>query len=164
MSSWALWLEWRRDDWVRWDRDVLTIATEALIAAERAKGTIFAWSNGELACRPGSSRPKAVAQPFDTAFYGLKSLSILFPETRTFIDALQADLVQLADLTWDFISRSGGADDTYRKQAEPFRSRIDEQGAQLLTLVQAKLQLTRTVKFRGYSITHTHPRSESSSS
>lgn len=159
------WLEWRRENAVRWDKDILTVATEGLIASERAKGRIYAWSRGEHTTEAGRARPEKVADEIDRAYYKTKSLSILFPDTESTIVLLQQELGKLSALTGAYrgaiesIDRQRGdlaADSVeltdlderaakltadYVAESEVLRSEIDDLGARLLDAVQSRLRV-----------------------
>lgn len=133
-------IEWQREKSVRWDKDILQIATDALISAERATGRIYAWAQGEISGPPGKSRPEAVESAIDQCYYTMKSLVILFPNCAGDIQRLQAVIVDLASLTGGY--RAGqSAEDQYWEQAGPLRAEAADRGARLLAAVQKRLQV-----------------------
>jgi hypothetical protein len=134
------WLEWRHENAVRWDKDILTVATEALISAERAKGHVYAWSMGEFSRPTGQARPEQVAAAIDNCYYKMKSLAILFPSCEADIEQLQQLIVELAATTG--LYRDGGIpEDKYWEQANAMRSRVSHLGDSLLDAVQRRLHV-----------------------
>jgi hypothetical protein len=145
------WLEWRRENAVRWDKDILTVATEGLIAAERAKGRIYAWSRGEYSADEGKARPEKVDDEIDKAYYKTKSLAILFPNTEAIIGVMQDEIGSLAALTGAYradLTRDQGSDADrltadYTAAADLIRTHIDELGSELLDAVQSRLRVDK---------------------
>ena len=136
-------LDWRRENDVRWDRDLLLVATEALVCTERAMGTIYAWSKGLAESADGAGRPERVDQALDEAHYKLKTLSILFPRIAATVDELQSTLIQLARLTGEYRRSDDFGQARYLEESEDLRTRIKAMADTLLTDVQTRLRVDR---------------------
>lgn len=122
----------------RWDKDRLDIVTSSRLATRRARGKIHAWSRGELVAMPPRSRPEAVDEQMDDAYYELEKLALLFPEHQEAVSAVQEALVDLATLTRN--SRPG--DPAYAENAEEFKSTIDKNLNQIREEAQARLKIS----------------------
>lgn len=134
------WMEWRRERAVRWDKDILAVATGALISAERAKGRIHAWAQGELGEMSNGARPELVESAIDQCYYSMKSLVILFPDCGPDIRQLQAVIVELAGLTKDLRAGSLAAT-AYADRAGQLRAEVDHLGEKVLGAVQSRLHV-----------------------
>lgn len=141
-------MDWSRENQTRWDKDILTIATEALIAAERAKGRIYAWSKGEFESIPGRSRPEIVDDEIDRAYYRVKSLAILFPKLEPEVEELQGQINSLARATSAYrkeLDKPGVDPEAcrleYETAAAAHRVEIDRIGEALLDAVQVRLRV-----------------------
>lgn len=121
----------------RWDKDRLDIVTTSRLATRRARGKIHAWSRGELVAVPPRSRPEAVDDLMDEAYYELEKLALLFPEHQSDVAHIQQSLVDLATLT----RSTTPGDEGYAAQAQTFKNDIDVRLDAIRKAAQGRLKI-----------------------